>query len=136
MRALLGERPRGLRPKINAALLADMEAMGAPPEQLDRLRPKAEPENQARVVEVEPELWDAFRVFRLIEPSQWRKETVLAGKTLITLRHSLDYGVIPGLAQSIGIQLGEQTWEQIGAMQDVARVIYADRQRMELARRR
>jgi hypothetical protein len=139
VQALTGEPlhdPAGRRdePKISEALLDKMKAMGWPAEQLAKLRRKGATSDSRVVVEVEPELWDAFRVFRLVHDSQWRRQTLETANGFVTMRQSLDYTAVAAVAKDLGVG-GEGFWEQVGAMEMQALAIYRRRE-MQASRKR
>jgi hypothetical protein len=121
-------------PKLSEALLAQFEAMNARPEQLAKLRSKAEPTQGPVTVDIEADVWDAFRVFRLVFISQWRRETFVAGKKIISTRHGLDYTAIAAVAGGVGVPASEAFWEQIAAMETIALGIHRTREAAALRR--
>ena len=106
--------------------------MGVPADQIAAALALAEPKREAqRDIEVEPENRDAVRLFRRML-TQWRVETVVAGRVAVTIRHGLDKTVLPGIAAGIDIKLTDAVWDGLEAMEGEALTIFARREQAAL----
>lgn len=125
----MGETRRGPERNIDEEIIAQMEAMGAKAEEIAALRARNGETAKDHVVEVVPEIWNAFRVFRLVQRSQWRCTVASDGKYLKRFRTGLDYSALPVAAGACGVALDEATLGYIGDMEAVALGIFDARLR-------
>jgi hypothetical protein len=119
--------------KITGETVADLKAWKVSPARIAAMEAKAKGSEQPDVVEVEPENWDAFRIFRQMQ-TQWRQQTVLAGNKLVTLRTGLDYSGMPAIASALRIVPDQAVMDAIRAMEAEAINIHSDRQQAALRR--
>jgi hypothetical protein len=129
---LLGERAHGRTP-IREQLLTDLEAMNASPEQLAKFQAKAGPGDNA--IGVEPENWNVFRLFRQMHRSQWRRQTVVAGRNIATRTYGLEFSALAPIASALCIELSEELLDQLREMEDQALTIFDKRMSAALSRR-
>lgn len=83
---------------------------------------------------IEPENRDTVRLYLGLE-TQWRIETVVAGKLVITRRHGIEYSAVPTLARGLRIRLTESVWTGLQLMERETLAIYARRETEALQRR-
>ncbi len=81
----------------------------------------------ARKFSIEPENVDAVRLYRGLR-TQWRVETVVAGRLFLTLHHGIDYTAAPTVARALRIRVSEQVWTGLQIMENETLVIYGRRE--------
>lgn len=105
------------------------------PEKIAAVRATAKSkDDEGHVVEIEPENWDAFRLFRRML-TQWHTQSVVAGTKLVTVKTGLNYAALAVIRDELGIAPSQHTIDAIGLMEAEALVIHQRRETAQLRRR-
>jgi hypothetical protein len=125
----------GERDDDGEQVFSDLRALKVPESEIAKLKAKHAGNARNNIIEVEPENRDAVRIFNRAM-SQWRSETIVAGKHLLERHKGLDYAVLPTIAAALGIAFDERVFDAIRVMEGVALQIYVRRQEEYLRRQR
>jgi len=60
--------------------------------------------------------------------TQWRIETLVVGRQLLTRRHGIEYSAVPTVARGLRIRLTEAVWSGLQLMERETLSIYARRE--------
>lgn len=100
---------------------------GVPEAQIEEALSAIGGSNGAHEFSIEPENRDVARLYRGVR-TQWRIETVVAGRLFLTRHHGIDYAVVPTVARALRIRLTERVWSGLQIMEDEALAIYGRRE--------
>jgi hypothetical protein len=108
--------------------------MGVPEAEIEAtLSALGEKTDDAGKFSIEPENRDTVRLYLGLE-TQWRIETVVLQKMVLTRRHGIEYGAVPIVARGLHIRLTESVWSGLQLMESEALTIYT-RQETEALQR-
>ncbi len=108
--------------------IAELRRMGVSEKKLTKARAK----NREQKIEVEPENWNAVRVFIALQ-TQWHYQPRSNGKVSLLSRTGLDYTAVPVVCSAHALDLDEELLTQIRALESESLAIYAERDRKMLA---
>jgi hypothetical protein len=104
----------------------DLRKWGSPESKIAKLKAQRKPNAPAEFL-VEPENRDAVRVF-MRALTQWRGETVVAGKLMFRTRTGLDYAALPPIVRALRVRLDEALLDAVRIMEAEALLVHARRQ--------
>ena len=101
--------------------------LGASADGIKEMAGSVEPDHvETLVVRVEPENAAPVRLFRQMQ-TQWRSQTFVAGKHVVTQRTGFDYGALAPIAAGLGIALSETVMDPLREMEVQALAIHSRR---------
>lgn len=109
--------------------IAELKQHGVGEESLAKAR--AQIRDQA--LDVEPENWNAVRVFLALQ-TQWHYQSRSNGKVSLLSRTGLDYAAIPAVCGAHAVALDEAMLDQLRILETESLAVYAERDRRMLAR--
>ncbi|HSV16393.1 MAG TPA: DUF1799 domain-containing protein [Tepidisphaeraceae bacterium] len=104
----------------------DLRQWGSPESKIAKLKAQRK-QNAPAEFFVEPENRDVVRVF-MRALTQWRGQSVVAGKHLLQLRSGLVYEALPTIATALRVEMDEPLLDALRVMEAEALLVHAQRQ--------
>lgn len=120
--------------RIDARLIKALEESGVSPEEISRVKARAEPEKRSNVIVVEPENAGAVRVFRQMQ-TQWRVQPITTARRVVLARTGLDYGALAPIAAALRVDLTEDIMDALRLLEAETLAIHMRRQEQILMQR-